>query len=55
MVKSAVSAKFPGLVNYKDSIFLLQGNLTHLAKSFQSTKMGFNKVKYKLVDRRAKQ
>lgn len=55
MVKAAVSAKCPGLANYKESIFLLQCNLTHLSKGFQPTKMGFNKVNYKLIDWGAKQ
>lgn len=49
MVKFAVSAKVPGLVNNKEPVFSLQGNLNHLVKCFQCPKMCFNAVKYKLV------
>jgi len=49
MVKFAVSAKVPKLVNNKQTIFSLQGNVNHLVECFQSTKMCFNTVKCKLV------
>lgn len=49
MVKFAVGAKVPGLVNNKEDIFSLQRNLNHLVKCFQCPKMCFNAVKCKLV------